>query len=145
MKPSTWVPLAILALIASAFGIYTALNQSGAMSEHITGEWTLIEASDSDGPIDTAPAAVVMTVDENSLSGQVCNHFGGDYSLSGATLTVGPLMTTEMFCSSPEGIMDFESRFVHALSVANTVRYEGTNLVLTGVDIRLVFAQSTPD
>ena len=145
MKWSKWLPLAILAIITSVFGIYTALNQSGAISEHISGQWTLIEASDAAGDIDVSPTAVVMTVDDKTLGGTVCNHFGGSYSIDGSSITVAGLMKTEMWCGSPEGIMDFESRFTAALGAVNTVRFEGTNLVLTGVDIRLVFAQSTPD
>lgn len=145
MKWSKWLPLAILAIITSVFGIYTALNQSGAISEHISGQWTLIEASDGAGDIDVSPTAAVMTVDDKSLGGSVCNHFGGDYSIDSSTITIRSLMTTKMWCETPAGIMDFESRFVTALGAVNTVRFEGTNLVLTGVDIRLVFAQSTPD
>ena len=144
MKLSKWLPLAILAVITTIFGIVTAINQSGAAS-HIQGEWTLIEARDAAGDIDTTLTAVVMTADDSTLSGSVCNHFGGDYSLAGSTITIGPLMTTEMWCETPTAIMDVESRFVEALGKANTVRFEGTNLVLTGVDIRLVFALSTPD
>ena len=144
MSRNSWIALAVLAVITSVFGILTAINQSGADS-HIQGQWTLVEASDSQGAIDTRVSAIVMTVDDSTLSGSVCNHFGGDYALSGSTLKVGPLMTTEMWCQTPDGIMDVESRFVEALGKANTVRFEGTNLVLTGVDIRLVFALSTPD
>lgn len=145
MKLSTWLPLAILAVITSVFGIYTALNQSGAMSEHITGQWTLVDARDSAGDIDTTPTAVVLTVDDTTVSGKVCNSFSGGYSLNGSTLAIDNLAITEMYCTEPAGIMDMETRFVTALGAANTVRYEGTNLVVTGVDIRLVFAQSTPD
>ncbi|MFM6967901.1 MAG: META domain-containing protein [Microbacteriaceae bacterium] len=145
MSRNSWIAFAILAVITSVFGIWTALNQSGATAEHITGQWTLIEASDAAGDIDVSPTAVVVTIDDTTINGMVCNGFGGDYRLSGLTLTVGPLAQTEMYCTSPDGIMDLESRFITALGRANTVRYEGTNLVLNGVDIRLVFAQSTPD
>ena len=139
MSRNSWIALAILAVITSVFGIWTALNQSGAVAEHIQGEWTLIEASDSAGDIDTSVTPIVMTVDDSTVGGSVCNHFGGDYTLSGSTIAVGPLATTEMWCETPTGIMDVETRFVQALSAVNTARYEGTNLVLTGVDIRLVF------
>ena len=144
MSRNSWIALAILAVITSVFGILTAINQSGT-DAHIQGEWTLVEASDTGGQIDANVTAIVMIVADSTLSGTVCNHFGGDYSLSGSTMTVGPLMTTEMWCETPIRIMDVESRFVAALGKTNTVRYEGTNLVLTGVDIRLVFAQTTPD
>ena len=83
---------------------------------------------------------IIMTVEDSTVGGSVCNHFGGDYTLSGSTIAVGPLATTEMWCETPTGIMDIETRFVKALSGVNTARYEGTNLVLTGVDIRLVFS-----
>lgn len=145
MKPSTWIPLAILAIVTSVFGMYTALGQSGQTSEHITGTWTLIDAEDASGEIDVSPTAVVLTVDDSTIGGTVCNHFGGEYSISGSTLSIASLANTEMWCETPAGIMDLESRFLPALAAANTVRFEGTNLVLTGVDIRLVFAQSTPD
>jgi heat shock protein HslJ len=145
MTRNSWIVLAILAVIASVFGIVTALNQSGTASAHLQGQWALIEASDAGGNIDTTLTATLLTVDDSTVSGSVCNRFSGDYSLKGTTLTIGPIASTEMWCPSPDGLMDVESRFITALSQANTVRYEGTNLVLTGVDIRLVFAQSTPD
>ena len=140
MSRNSWIALAILAVLTSVFGIWTALNQSGAVAEHIQGEWTLIEASDAAGAIDTSVTPIVMTVDDSTVGGSVCNHFGGDYTLSGSTIAVGPLATIEMWCETPTGIMDVETRFVQALSAVNTARYEGTNLVLTGVDIRLVFS-----
>ena len=145
MTRNSWIVLAILAVIASVFGIVTALNQSNTASAHLQGQWALIEASDAGGDIDTTLTATLLTVDDSTLSGSVCNRFSGDYSLKGTTLTIGPIASTEMWCPSRDGLMDVESRLITALSQANTVRYEGTDLVLTGVDIRLVFAQSTPD
>ncbi|MEY4396690.1 MAG: hypothetical protein RLZZ40_446 [Actinomycetota bacterium] len=145
MKLEKWLPLAILAVIVSVFGVWTALNQSGATAQHISGQWTLTTASDATGDIDVSPTALVVTIDDKTINGKVCNGFGGDYTLNGATVKVGSLAQTEMYCTTPDGIMELESRFLTALNHANTVHFEGTNLVLTGVDIRLVFAQSTPD
>lgn len=145
MSRNSWIALTILAVVTSVFGIWTALNQSGSTAEHVTGEWTLTAASDTAGAIDVSATAVVLTIDDTTITGRVCNSFGGDYSLVGSTLKIGSLAQTEMYCTSPDGIMDLESRFVTALGNVNTARYEGTNLILTGVNIRLVFAQSTPD
>jgi heat shock protein HslJ len=145
MTRNSWIALAILAVVTSVFGIWLAVNQQDVAAKYIQGQWTLIEAKDATGDIDVSLTTIVLTASSTELSGSVCNTFSGSYSLSGTTLTVGPIATTEMWCESPAGLMDVESRFVNALSQSNTVRYEGTNLVLTGVDIRLVFAQSTPD
>ena len=145
MTRNSWIVLAILAVITSVFGIVTALNQSNTASAHLQGQWALIEASDASGDIDTTLTATLLTVDDSTLSGSVCNRFSAEYSLAGTTLAVREVLTTEMWCPSPDGLMDVESRFVAALSQANTVRYEGTNLVLIGVDIRLVFAHAIED
>lgn len=145
MTRNSWIALAILAVITSVFGIVTAVNQMNNASAHIDGQWTLIEASDANGDIDTSLAAVVITATDSTMTGSVCNSFTADYRLVASTLTVTSIAATEMWCETPAGLMDVESRFVDALAKSNTVRYEGTNLVLTGVNVRLVFAQSTPD
>jgi len=145
MTRNSWIALAILAVITSVFGIVLAVNQSNVADEHFQGQWTLTDARDSAGDINVSSKAVVLTVDRSTVSGSVCNSFGGSYTLQGTTLHIDSISSTEMWCESPEGIMDLETRFLNALAASNTVRFEGTTLVLTGVDIRLEFAQSTPD
>ena len=145
MTRNSWIALAVLAVITSVFGIILAVNQSNVASEHFQGQWALTDARDSAGDIDVSAKAIVLTVDDATVSGSVCNTFGGSYTLRGTVLRIDSLASTEMWCESPEGIMDLESRFLDALAASNTVRFEGTTLVLTGVNIRLEFAQSTPD
>lgn len=145
MTRNSWIALAILAVITSVFGIILAVNQSNSATEHFQGQWTLTDARDSTGEIDSSAVAVVLTVDRSTVSGSVCNTFGGSYTLRGTVLQIESLASTEMWCESPEGIMELESRFLNALAASNTVRFEGTTLVLTGVNIRLEFVQSTPD
>lgn len=48
------------------------------------------------------PASYRMRFEERTLGGQFgCNHFGGNYRLSGDLLTTGAMMMTEMACSEP--------------------------------------------
>ena len=54
MKRSVWLPLAILAIVTAVFGVVTALNQSGANSVTVNGNWTLISGRDADGDVDQA-------------------------------------------------------------------------------------------
>lgn len=145
MTRRSWIVLAALAIVGSVFGVIFALNQSNIVSQDIQGQWTLIEARDADGEIDVSATAIVLTADESTVRGSVCNTFSGPYSVRGSTLRIEELAATEMWCESPDGIMELESRFLAALPATHTVEFEGTNLVLTGDDIRLVFAQSTPD
>ena len=48
------------------------------------------------------PASYRMRFEARRLGGQFgCNHFGGDYRVSGGILTTGAMMMTEMACSEP--------------------------------------------
>ncbi len=51
--------------------------------------------------------------DDGSLSGNSgCNQFTGSYTVSGNQITIGPLASTMMMCSDPEGLMDQEAQFL---------------------------------
>ena len=54
-----------------------------------------------------------------------CNHYGGEYQISGNTITIDKLYMTEMACMSPEGVMDQESTYLQFLGGAQ--RFEIVN------------------
>lgn len=54
-----------------------------------------------------------------------CNQYGGEYQISGSTITLDKLYMTEMACMSPEGIMEQEQLFLQYLEDAQ--RYEIVN------------------
>jgi heat shock protein HslJ len=49
-----------------------------------------------------------------------CNRFGGPFALDGSRLSIGPLATTRMACSEPEGVGEQEAAFLAALGRAAT-------------------------
>ncbi|RIK16371.1 MAG: hypothetical protein DCC52_17750 [Chloroflexi bacterium] len=58
-----------------------------------------------------------------------CNNYNGSYQVDGATLQVGPLGSTRMFCETPQGVMDQEAQFLAALQ--NSATYDISNDILT--------------
>lgn len=59
-----------------------------------------------------------------------CNTYGGGFQAPGAgAITIGPLMTTQMFCAEPEGVMNQEAQYLSVLQTA--ARYEATATELT--------------
>jgi heat shock protein HslJ len=52
-----------------------------------------------------------------------CNRYFGPATI-GETVQIGPLATTMMYCSHPEGVMEQERRFLDVLSGADSVRIE---------------------
>ncbi|MDQ2964895.1 MAG: META domain-containing protein [Chloroflexota bacterium] len=60
-----------------------------------------------------------------------CNQIGGQFTIDGARLTVTDLGGTAMGCPAPIG--EIEGAFMKALLTAETIRFDGQNLVILGV------------
>ncbi len=73
-----------------------------------------------------------LQFDAGRLSGQAgCNRFSGPYSVSGETLTPGPIISTRMAC--PEPRMAHERRALRVLGGPVRISFpDGDMLVLTG-------------
>lgn len=88
--------------------------------------------SQSTTGITLAPGAVLrISFDDGriSVSGG-CNGMGGDVTFDGDTMTVGPMMMTQMACDQP--LMDQDSAVQAFLTAGTTVSVEGDTLTLTG-------------
>lgn len=73
--------------------------------------------------------------EDGTLSGNSgCNQYTGEYKVNGGEITIGPLASTMMMCSDPEGVMDQEAQFLAALQTAANYRIEGNVLELRTKD-----------
>ncbi len=63
-----------------------------------------------------------------------CNTFTGSYVASGDTITISQLVSTEMMCMEPTGVMDQEAQLLAALTSAATYRRDGNKLELRTAD-----------
>ena len=97
----------MLRLIAIGAALGGAGCTSIAPPPPITGgEWRVTAINGRVTPPLTA--SYRMTFEPRSLGGQFgCNHFGGDYRVSGDVLTTGAVAMTEMACDGPAS--SFES------------------------------------
>jgi heat shock protein HslJ len=78
--------------------------------------------------LDTAITASFGT--DGKLSGQSgCNTYKADYTVDGEKISIGPAMTTRMFCAG-EGVMEQEMAYLQALERAATYKIEGETLTL---------------
>lgn len=59
-----------------------------------------------------------------------CNQFGSSYSSTGRQLGIGPAATTRKACPAPEGVMEQEAAFLHALETVASALREGDRLEL---------------
>jgi heat shock protein HslJ len=74
-----------------------------------------------------------------TLSGSAgCNNYSAAYVVEGDQLTIGPAITTRMFCNDPEGIMDQEMQYLAALGMASAYQFEDDRLILLDSEGRRV-------
>jgi heat shock protein HslJ len=97
--------------------------------------WALVSYGDLSSP--TAAASGVETSLVFGTDGQVsgsmgCNGFGGDYSVSGDTLTFGSLISTMMACDEPR--MTQESAAFAVMNGKTTYNLNGSSLTITSTD-----------
>ena len=111
----------------------------GASTDSLRGEWVLTSGTDTAGELDTMITDVTLVIDGDGVSGRVCNSFGGTLSGSPTNLRVSSLYSTEMYCTTPEGIMELEQRFLTDLGSTTSANLDGDQLTLTGTDVTLGF------
>ena len=130
----------VLSVIASA-----ALVLSGCANppiESFEGNWLLTSATDAQGTwVDGAAGATLVTIEDDHISGQICNNWGGDIAITGSTVVVSSLYSTKMACNKPDGIMDLEMRFLDDLSLVTSIELVDGQLRLTGDAVTLEFVQ----
>ncbi len=94
--------------------------------------WTLtsIEALGAEsGTLPGADITLDFSADGQANGAAGCNTYNGTYTLTGETLTFGPLITTRMMC--PEPIMKQEQAYLAMLANPSTVKQETDRLTLT--------------
>lgn len=106
-------------------------------------DWLLSSGTDSQGTwVQGDEGAIRLTIDEGQVSGQICNSWGGDIDINGSSVTITSLYSTEMWCESPDGIMDRETRFLDDLSRVTTIKLVDGFLRLSGGGVDLEFVGS---
>jgi len=121
---------AALMLISSLGSTAFAASGTGGSLEGKL--WVLTRYVDGGAMVD-APASVEAnaTFKDGRIAGKGgCNGFGGDYTVSGASITFGPLLSTMMACGAPQD--DVEKAYFADLGKAAT--YTATADALTMYD-----------
>jgi heat shock protein HslJ len=135
---------AALMLISSLGSTAFAASGTGGTLEGPL--WTLQRYA-TGGTMTDVPAGVdanASFADGRTAGKGGCNGFGGDYTVNGATISFGPLMSTMMACGSPQD--DVEKAYFADLGNAATYTATADSLTMydaSGTEI-LVFAATMP-
>ncbi|KQC04588.1 MAG: hypothetical protein APR53_09805 [Methanoculleus sp. SDB] len=118
----------------------------GAPESLSDGTWELASLRNATGTEIRVLAGTRITAEfgeDGSMAGSGgCNHYGTEYAAGGeglsGDLSLGPVYATEMYCISPEGVMEQESIYLGMLSSVRTFRIEGGILRLSDGDGRIL-------
>ena len=77
--------------------------------------------------------------EDGQMSGTAgCNNYSAGYTVDGNAITIGPAISTMMFCGDPEGVMEQEMAYLQALPSAATYVVQGDRLDLLAADGTIV-------
>ncbi|MDD1615978.1 MAG: heat shock protein [Methylococcaceae bacterium NSP1-2] len=72
---------------------------------------------------------------DGKLSGSAgCNNYTANYKVSGKNIKIGQVASTRKMCAKPDGVMEQEAQFLHALTTASTYQFDGNRLELRTAD-----------
>jgi heat shock protein HslJ len=117
--------LAPLAVIVALTFVLAACGGSGANALRDTA-WELASLSGR-GLLPGTSITIEFSVDEVSGSAG-CNHYWGSYKVSGNSLTMSDVFSTEMGCPEPQGILEQEGVYFAALNVADSYQFASDQL-----------------
>jgi heat shock protein HslJ len=107
--------------------------------------WILVAYEDGGNglvPVSPSISATLQFRTDGQLEGNAgCNDYFGSYRVEGGLLSIGQVGSTEKYCLSAEGIMEFEQRYLSLLKETTRYNIDGTELTLSYYDERklLVF------
>jgi heat shock protein HslJ len=130
------VALALAAAVGLGMVGASACSKAGPegtspMQSPVGVEWRLVSIGGTPAGAGANGQPATLRLDETSgrASGYAgCNQFSGSYTLSGSSLSFGPLAMTRMACAQGG---ELESRYTMALGQAN-----GWKMTSTGLELR---------
>lgn len=112
-----------------------------APSDIIGGKWRLVSIVDTGSTPTTIDDPSKYTL-EFQQEGRVgvksdCNTCGGQFSLSGSSISIGPVTCTKVFCGDTSRDRDF----TRALDTARSVSLDDNELTILSDGVRLTFVR----
>lgn len=108
---------------------FTAVDRE----EALVGTWAITAVATDDAVrsvLASTRSTLELTDDANLAMDGGCNTISATWAVEGERFDVGPIVTTRMTCSEPDGVMQQESALVAALQAAKRVAVTADTLTL---------------
>lgn len=80
-----------------------------------------------------------LSFEKETLSAKFCNNMSGFFILDGGKITASNLASTKMFCTSPEGVMEMETKFGSIVNLGANIYQNGNDIVISSKDAAFIF------
>ena len=92
--------------------------------------WLLLSYNNGQGGLVTPLVGTTISLNfmsDTALSGSAgCNNYQSSYNVSGSQISIGGIVGGQVFCGSPEGIMEQEQQYLSLLASAATFQLSGS-------------------
>jgi heat shock protein HslJ len=117
----------MIALTALGLAL-TGMSQKTVMNDRSPeGKW-ILKYLQMEGQLQNvaAKAYQIEFSNDGQMSTKICNNIGGKFTITGNSISFGPVRSTKMMCPD----MNYESAFNKAIMEADTIEYKGSEMIL---------------
>ena len=128
--------------LRTADGALVASYQPQTASQLTGVNWEVVNYNHNQQAVQGVLLGTQITAvfgEDGQMSGTAgCNNYSAGYTVDGNAITIGPAISTMMFCGDPEGVMEQEMAYLQALPSAATYVVQGDRLDLLAADGTIV-------
>ena len=85
------------------------------------------------------PPGYRLSFDSGALTAKFCNNLSGNFVLDGTKIKANNLISTRMYCTSPDYLMEMESAFSSMLNFGATIYRSGNTIIISNANTVMVF------
>ncbi len=113
----------LLVIVGFALSIGDGIDESSWVVEELVIDGTVTAVVDG-----TSLTAIFESGTVGGSAG--CNGYNAAYEADGDSITIGPAISTLIFCEQPDGTMDQEAAYLNLLQSADSFNIDGATLTL---------------
>jgi heat shock protein HslJ len=118
--------------------------------EPLNGTFWYLVSIDNQILVPGSEITAQFVIDEGGLTGQIagsggCNNYNGGISVTDGAFAVGPIISTQAFCSFPPSVMEQEQAYLAALQTVSGYSIAGDQLLMPSDFGVLTYSATQPE
>jgi len=131
MDEQDWIKYGVIGLAIA--GLLVIVGFSLTVGDGLDESSWVVEELVIDGTVTAVVDGTSLTAlfESGTVGGSAgCNGYNAAYEADGGSITIGPAISTLIFCEQPDGTMDQEAAYLSLLQSAESFDIDGETLTL---------------